>query len=239
MHTITFIKKQEVAENTFLYTFTRPEGYTFQAGQYIALRFNDEEVLYEDEKANTRSFSFASAPYEEDLGFMMRQSESGFKKNIHSLKEGDEAMITDPLGKCFYGGMEGFSTLVMISAGVGITPMRSILRQAVYDEIYKRIILINSNRMPESTPELDWFERIGEEKENISIVNTMTDIKRSKKSWQGYTRYIDAEMIREQVTDTNNTRYFIAGGAGFIKAMGVHLKTLSIPEDRVCFDNFG
>ena len=238
MYTIEFIKKQEVAENTFLYTFTRPEEYVFEAGQYATMRL-PESMPYEDDRGNARAFSFASAPYEEHLGFMMRQSESGFKKNIHTLESGDEALLTNPLGKCCYGTMEGFSTLVMISAGVGITPMRSILRQAIHDKVYKKIILINSNRMPESTPELDWFERVGEQYENISIINTMTDRKKSKEVWQGYTRYIDQEMIREFAPDTHNTRYFIAGGAGFIKAMEIHLQALAIPMERVCFDNFG
>lgn len=233
---ITFHTKEEVAENTFLYTFSKPEGYTFQAGQYATLRFH-KKTLHQDDRGNARCFSFASAPYEKTLSFMMRQSESGFKKNMFDAKEGDVMQITSAQGRGTFEVFKDGEQLVMICAGVGVTPMRSILRQSLYEKNTLPLILINSNRNKRSTPELDWLETLPQNYSHIEVLNTLTD--NDDNQWQGSTQRINESMIGSIVSDTPRTLYFVAAGIGFVQAVEKILLSQGIPRERIYFDSFG
>ncbi len=233
---ITFQNKEEVAENTFLYTFSKPKGYTFQAGQYATLRFH-KKALHQDDRGNARCFSFANAPYEKTLSFMMRQSESGFKKNMFDAKEGDTMQITGAQGRGTFEVFREGDQLVMICAGVGVTPMRSILRQSIYENNTLSLILINSNRNRRSTPELEWLEALPQSYSYIKVLNTLTDNDDSK--WQGSTQRIDEAMIGSIVSDTPQTLYFVAAGVGFVQAVERILLSQGIPRERIYFDSFG
>jgi len=235
---ITFRKKEEVAENTFLYTFSRPEGYAFQAGQYATMRFG-EGARYPDDRANTRCFSIASAPYEDELAFLMRHSESGFKKNIHALEEGETAMLSGPVGKGTLETLAEGGAIVLLSAGVGYAPMRSLLREMIHREMSVPVTLLNSNCTPRSTPEFDWIEGIHEKYPNITVINTMTNMEQAVCPWAGEARMIDADFLKAHLSDTYETRYFIAAGSGFVRAMKEHLNAMGVPDERIFFDNFG
>lgn len=238
MHTIAFKNKQEVAENTFLYTFSRPEGYVFDAGQYATVLFG-KDALYQDARGNARAFSFASAPYEEDLGFMMRQSQTGFKKNIHTLEEGETVNLSPAVGRCTLSYFKQQKKLIILTAGVGITPIRSILRQIIHTKAPLECLLFNSNRTPESTPELDWLERMNKEHDHITVVNMMTDMERAKLPWNGYVGYIDQTFLEERIRDEAETNYFVVGASGFIESMRKNLLNMAISEEKIFFDNFG
>lgn len=170
----------------------------------------------------------------------MRKSESGFKKNIHALKSGDEVLLSDPLGHCRLSNIEPIAKkLVLICAGVGYSPMRSILRQIIHDKRNISCILIDSNRIPESTPELSWTESLPLKYSHIKVIHTMTDMEHVDSVWGGRRGYIDKEFLRDCIKDTSETHYCIAAGSGFIHAMKNHLLALGISDDRMCFDNFG
>jgi ferredoxin-NADP reductase len=233
---IIFHTKKEVAENTFLYTFSKPQGYIFQAGQYATLRFY-KKTPHQDDRGNARCFSFASAPYEETLSFMMRQSESGFKKNMFDAKEGDGIQITIAQGRGTFEVFKQGERLVMICAGVGITPMRSILRQSIYEKSNFPLVLVNSNRNKRSTPELAWLERLPQIHPHIKVLNTLTD--NDDEAWQGSTKRIDEGMIRSLVSDTSRTVYFVAAGVGFVQAIEKILLLQGISRERIYFDSFG
>jgi ferredoxin-NADP reductase len=235
---ILFKSKQEVAESTFLYTFSRPDGYAFSAGQYATMRFG-EGARFADDRGNTRCFSLASAPYEDELSFLMRRSESGFKRNIHALEVGERAMLTGPVGKGTLEALLLGEQMVLIAAGVGYAPMRSLLREMIHRNSNKPCLLINSNRTPESTPEFHWMESLSSKYPHITIINTMTNPEQSSHSWRGETRRVDEVFLREYLSDTPETRYFIAAGSEFVRAIKKHLNTRDVPDSRIFFDNFG
>ena len=57
--------RQEIAAGTMAFHFEKPEGFTYKAGQFADYTLiNPSET---DAEGNTRGFSLASAPYEDDL----------------------------------------------------------------------------------------------------------------------------------------------------------------------------
>ena len=69
------LNRVEVAQSTMVFHFEKPTGFDFKPGQSADLTLmNPPET---DSEGNTRTFSIASAPFENQLVFAMRM-QSGF-----------------------------------------------------------------------------------------------------------------------------------------------------------------
>jgi ferredoxin-NADP reductase len=91
-----------------------------------------------------RAFSLASIA---DEGFLMigtrtGESISGFKKQLIGLKKGDKIGLRGPFG--WFVLKDRTSPLVLIAGGVGITPVRSILKEIEKGNIRKVEIIYSS-----------------------------------------------------------------------------------------------
>ncbi len=95
------------------------------AGQFQAYRL--PQVGGTDEE-NERWFTISSAPVEGTINISTRISASPFEKALNSLKPGDE-ITTHGLGGKFVWEEDDENPVVLVAAGIGITPFRSILLQ--------------------------------------------------------------------------------------------------------------
>src|SRR5690606_21011577 len=132
IYTVTLLKKEEIAHQTMAFSFDRPEGFEFRAGQ--SGDFTLIEPPETDEEGNTRTFSFAQAPYENGLVVATRMRDTAFKRVIRNLSEGSTLKLDAP-----YGSFVLHKTLttpaVFLTGGIGITPVRSMIAQATQDKL--------------------------------------------------------------------------------------------------------
>lgn len=229
--------KREVAENTFLYTFDRPDNFVFLAGQYVSMKIIKKS--FQDDRGDFRSFSIASAPYQEDiLEFAMRRSESAFKKNLENLEIGEYVEITQAVGKCVFGEFDSKRGIVFLVGGVGVTPARSMLLQAEYEKRPEKFFLFNSNRYPEAAPFLEEFDQLNDI--DIVRVYTMTDMNLPGKPWSGERTRIDREMIKKYVSmDWGKCSFFIVGIGMFVQAVRDTLVKEGVSLSQIFSDDFG
>ena len=75
-HKVKLKRREEVAEGTAAFYFEKPEGFQFKAGQF--LRFSLIDPPETDAEGDSRSFSIASAPHEEDLMIATRLRDTAF-----------------------------------------------------------------------------------------------------------------------------------------------------------------
>ncbi len=224
-------KKEKVAENTWMFTFEKPADFKFQAGQYTFLEILNEK--FTDDQPKFRAMSFASAPKDNYLNFVMRESESAFKKNITSMQIGEEIKIKGPIGN-FTLPEDKDKKIVFLTAGVGITPIRSILRKEETEKSERKITLFYSNRNVESAAlykEMEEFQL-----ENYKCINTMT---RNCTDWNGECGRINSEMINKHLDEVKNSLYYVVGTQGFIEAMKSLLTEMNVAKENIIFDNFG
>lgn len=237
MISIALKQKKEIAENTLLYTFERPRGFLFLAGQYVSIKV--VKTLFHDDRGDFRSFSIASPPYRKDvLEFAMRRGDSAFKKNLDSLVVGETIEITSAVGKCILDYPDPGKGIVFLTGGVGITPVRSMLLQANYEKRPERFFLLNSNRYPEMAPFLEEFE--GLNALNFFSVHTMTDRELPGKAWDGERTRIDSAMIRKYVTmNWEECVFYIVGIGAFVQAMRELLLHEGVSIGNIFSDDFG
>jgi ferredoxin-NADP reductase len=93
IYKIKLKSRKEVAFNTMEFSFTKPEGLEFRAGQFADYRLiNPPET---DEKGNIRGFSFSCAPFEEDIMFTTRMEDTAFKRSMKKNTQGKDCAKPD------------------------------------------------------------------------------------------------------------------------------------------------
>lgn len=229
--------QKEVAKDTLLYAFSRPQDFLFEAGQYVSLKVT--KAPFRDDKGDFRAFSIASAPYQKDvLEFVMRRSDSAFKKNLESLGVGDSVEITPAVGKCILPPVGANTGIVFLVGGVGVTPARSMLFEANYRHRPEKFYLFNSNRCVEYAPFLAEFDALGDI--DLTRVYTMSDRELTGLPWRGERGRIDVAMIRRYVTiDWSECMFYIAGVGAFVRAIREALLAEGVATEKILADDFG
>jgi ferredoxin-NADP reductase len=227
-------KKREVAKGTLLVLFDLlGEEVEFTPGQYFFVTLLDPP--YDDERGARRHFSVVTSPNERgQLGFCTRLRDSAFKRSLAELPVGSEAEVDEPKGS-FLLPEDTNQAYVFLAGGIGITVFRSMLRYMAEEDLPHRITLIYSNRDRESTPFLDELSELEQRKANLQLVLTMTE----DPSWNGETRRIGTELLRDHLTDDLSTyAYLVAGPPAMVNAVVEMLQTAGVPEERVSADRF-
>ncbi len=234
-HVVKLKRREAAAEETVSIYLERPEGFGFQAGQCIDLSLALDPDL--DPKESTRSFSIASAPFEEDLMVTTCLRDSTFKQTLRELPSTLTGTIEGPCGS-FTLRENQSRPLVLIAEGVVITPFRSILKQAERHSSLDDVDLFYANRNPESAAFLEELSGIEPDSGKFRLVAAMTGPGASEGGWRGETGRIDAEMLARYVVDPAAATYYIAGPPAMVKASRELLSQIGTEPENIRFESF-
>jgi ferredoxin-NADP reductase len=220
----TFLETQDVRTIIF-----EKIPLNFKAGQFVTM-FLDVK----DPKGNTRSFSIASSPTENFLMISTKLTGSVFKNKLNELKEGDEVKFIGPAGNFVFD--EKAKNIILLSGGIGITPLRSMMKYATDNKLSVKITLLYSNKIPEDIPFKNDLENMKKQNTNLKIVHTITKPEESKTKWLGRTGRIDEKMISEFVK--KDSIFYICGPPAMVDALVDILKKMNIAEERIRVEHF-
>src|SRR5229473_5159731 len=210
------LNRVEVAEGTMAFHFEKPSQFDFKPGQSADVTLpNPPET---DSEGNTRTFSIASSPFENQLMFATRMRATAFKRSLKKVPLGTEVKIDSAMGS-FTLHKNSAKPAVFLAGGIGITPFLSIVRQADHDRLLHKLHLFYSNRCPEDAPFLDVLQMLEKTKPNLRLVCTMTEMSKSKKEWKGETGLINQEMLSEHLTNLQGPIYYIAGPPAMVAGL--------------------
>ncbi len=227
-------EKREVAKGTLLVLFDLlSEEVDFIPGQYFWVTLLDPP--YDDARGPRRHFSIVTSPNERGvLGFCTRLRDSAFKRSLVELPVGADAGVEEPKGS-FLLPQETDQPYVFIAGGIGITVFRSMLRYIAEENLPHRVTLIYSNHDRDSAPFLDELTELEQARPNVRLVLTMTH----DPSWNGETRRVGAEMLRDHLSDDlPSYAYLVAGPPPMVDGIGETLQSAGVPEERVSADRF-
>jgi ferredoxin-NADP reductase len=177
-----------VAEGTMAFRFERPAGFDFVAGQFANVTLPEPPET--DDEGDMRSFSIASAPYEDELTIATRMRDTAFKRTLREMRPGDVVEVDGPYGDCILD--DDTRVAVFLAGGIGITPFRSIVRQAAHERCARPRVLFYANRRPEDSAFLDELDVLSRNDPPLRVVGTMTGIEPSIK------QAADPRGVREQ-----------------------------------------
>ena len=90
------LSRVEVAEGTMAFHFEKPSGFKFKAGQSADVTLADPPET--DAEGNTRTFSIASSPFENELIFTTRMRDTAFKRSLKKVPLATEVKIGSAAG---------------------------------------------------------------------------------------------------------------------------------------------
>ncbi|WP_348266782.1 FAD-dependent oxidoreductase [Edaphobacter paludis] len=227
--------RNEVASGTMAFHFEKPPGFSFQPGQCGDFTLSNPPQT--DAEGNKRSFTLASAPYEDDLIITTRMRDTAFKRSLKIIALGTEVELEAPWGELTLHD-DARIPAVFLTGGIGITPVRSIVLQATHDKLAHPLFVFYSNRTANDAAFLD--ELLAAEKANphFTLITTMTEVDNSYTQWSGETGYITEAMLRKHLPDLDRPIYYLTGPPQMVAAMQKLLKNARVREANVRSEEF-
>ncbi|MFQ6007740.1 MAG: ferredoxin--NADP reductase [Candidatus Zixiibacteriota bacterium] len=234
-HKVKLLRRNEIASGTMAFHFDRPEGFEFTAGQCLSMTLIDPPET--DDMGNTRVFSIASAPFENEIMIATRMRDTAYKRALKAMTIGAELEVDGPYGD-FTLHEDSSRPAVFLTGGIGITPILSILRQAVHDKLRCIFVLFFSNRTLEEAPFFDELAQLTASINNSIFVPIMTKTRSSRRTWTGETGYIDEEMINKYVDNLTVPVYYVVGPPDMVLAVKQTLNRMGIHPDWIRSEEF-
>lgn len=216
----------------------------FTPGQYITLKMEIPEQHF----TNLRQYSLSDRPGLEYYRISVRREDprkEGQPPGVVStylhkhVKQGDTIPISSPAGD-FYLDMDCKLPLVLISGGVGLTPLMSMLNtvtnQGTEREIYWIHAAVNSKYHAFKKHVID----LAETHKNVKpffIYDNPTEEDKENKSYDKE-GYITLDFLQKSLPSKENDFYF-CGPEPFMRAVNRALKQWEIPEERIHYEFFG
>ncbi len=202
--------------------FGKPEGFEYEAGQYCIF------TPLPGESDLSKPLSFSSSPSEPFLEVTKRISSSDYSAAIDGLIVGSEVAFAGPAGRLTYEGGNGM--VVFIAGGIGITPVRSILRYLEDTGVPEKRVLFYANQCLEEIAFREELERMREENPLFELVHILQD---PPKGWKGPTGFITPELIEGLVTDEAVQTVFLCGPPPMVSVLERFLVELEIPSEKI------
>jgi ferredoxin-NADP reductase len=223
---VAFLERTLCGSDIQTLVFERPSEYEFRPGQWMSLR------LQTAEGPAARTFSHCSAPSDPNLEITTRIGSSAFKQALASLEPGTIVHIAGPGGRLSLA--DDLARVAFLAGGVGITPVRSILRDAVArGRHFDDAVLVYGNRDESCVPfqsELEAMEGIG--------VRLVVALERPPQDWSGEAGFITAEMVRRYVP-SDGRPFLVTGPPVMVSAIEHVLDELGISQERRIIERFG
>lgn len=219
------VKDETPSVKTF--RFSRPEvPFSFQPGQYMAVKLNDVT----DPRGDSRTFSISSSPTDEDhVSVTTRLGPSPFKQRLFQTRAGEDVNLWAPFGSFV---LEEGHPAVLLGGGIGITPFRSMIRFAVSKKLDSPVVLLYSSRVAEEIVYRDEFETLARQRSNFKLTLCVSRPEESKIRWSGRTGHVDAALIHEATSNLDNPVYYACGPSAMVKAIHQELiQRLGVPKD--------
>lgn len=236
----TVVKKhQETPLITSFYLQPSDQGKVsaYQAGQYIALHLHPEGAKNHQIRQYSLSGAFDQSGYRISVKKENNEQGDGLVSNyLHDkLKQGDSIQVSNPFGEFVLQNTK--RPAVLISGGVGITPMQAMLETLAVQDPSRETHFVHGalDELHHAfKTKLDELVETGKVKahtfyQNIKAQPQEHDVK------QGI---INIEHIKADLPLTD-AEFYICGPLVMMKAVYKQLKALQVNDEQIFYEVFG
>ena len=219
--TVRLLSKEIIADKTLLLTFEKPKGLTYKAGQYAVLQLHTP--IYTHLDMPLRPLSMVSHPSQATLKFAMRISNSSFKRSIMDMPVGDKATIFAPMGDFT---LRNNSHVAFFVAGIGITPIVSMLKELELQHFIRHVTLCYSCKNESSAAFHKDLKQCFLSNYTYLPVFTQTQ------------KRIDKAYIYKNIPHLLDSQCYIIGTHSFVKEIETILLEQGVQKENIVKDNF-
>jgi len=225
--TVTLVEQRLECASTGVFTFTRPDGYSFRPGQHLTLTLDTRDGR------RTETFSHSDAPADPHSRILTRMTGSPFKDALAALAPGDAAEMSGPGGRLVVP--EGTRRVAFLVGGVGITPASSIVRDSVARATALECLVFYGNNDESCMPLLAEFESYAAA---VPAVRRVDVLLTAGDAWTGERGFITADVVRRHCDPLDGWLWIVSGPPAMVDAMRPVLDELAVPEGSTMFELF-
>ena len=219
------------------FRFTAMDGgpipFTYLPGQYLSIF----PVI--DGRRTPRCYTMASSPTQRhycELTIKREAEGKGVSRYTHDgLQEGELLEAAGPAGKFTFTGAEAKS-VVLISGGVGITPMMSYVRHLTDSGWPGEIFFLHTCRHASEFIFRGELERLCARHPKLHLVVTIT--RPNEEPWSGLTGHLTKELIAQSVPEIATRLVYVCGPDAMMRAAQAALLELGVPAAQVKTEAF-
>jgi len=239
-YTLAIKNIQKETNNAVTINFEVPHNlkdvFSFKAGQYITLKTSI------DGSEIRRDYSLCVSPKSNELKVAVKEVVDGtFSSYANSqLKKGDTLEVAPPKGRFVFEPNDSKTkNIALFAAGSGITPILSIIKCALEEEVYSKVILVYGNKKTKDTMFLNELLELQHEYKDrftIQFVFSQADeadaiFGRIEKSTVNY-------VMKNKHKHINVDAYYLCGPEAMIHTVKNVLTEHNVNEDKIHFELF-
>lgn len=235
------VEESEVITSFYLKPADGKEIADFKPGQYISIKLEIEGEQF----THIRQYSLSDAPRKEYYRISVKKeagmpTPDGMVSNyLHSsVDEGASLFLSAPAGD-FFLDTDKDNPVVLLSGGVGLTPMVSMLNTVASLKPEKEVTFIHAAANGKVHALRDEVQAAAEKAKVKPYVfydaPTEEDRENGRFDVEGY---ITKDWLKANV-DLEAADFYFCGPLPFMKAINTSLKELGVSEDRIHFEFFG
>ncbi|GAA3592718.1 ferredoxin reductase family protein [Kribbella ginsengisoli] len=206
-------------------------GLPFEAGQFVWLKIGSTPFVFEE-----HPFSIASSADHPDRMEFTIKALGDFTELLAALRPGRRVFLDGPYGGFTIDGLEDAAGFVFIGAGVGITPLLSMLRTLADRGDRRRGWLIISARTRHDLMLVPEVEQV-RARMNLKVIEVVST---PEPGWTGEVGRIGQNLLaRNLPRRPHRLHYFLCGPAPMVTSVSRDLVALGIPHRRIHTERFG
>lgn len=206
------------------------------AGQHLPIRITDGDDLVR------RSYTLSSAPSDGYYRLSVKR-EGRVSGRLHAMREGDQFETLAPAGAFTIDAMERGRPAVLLAAGIGITPLLSMLRQMVHEgdrtRHRRRVWLFRSSRTGSDRAfDAEIGELVTRGQGTIHDIRVLSRAGSADEGCYDAAGRIDMELLKVHLP-FGDYDFYLCGPASFMQSLYFGLRGLNIGDERIHAEAFG
>lgn len=218
------------------FTLELPDWQPHRAGQHYDVRLSADDGYQAQ-----RSYSIASEPEREgEIDVTVELIPDGeVSAYMHQvLVPGDGIEVRGPIGGYFVWQATDAGPLGLVAGGSGVVPLMAMLRHRAAAGSRQPAALLYSARTADDVIYAAELDRLAVADDGPRIARTLT--RGAPEGWSGYTRRIDAEMLREVLAPLGpGVRVFVCGPTLLVESVADTLVGIGVPAASIKTERFG
>ena len=206
------------------------------AGQHLPIRIQD------DTSTLRRSYTISSAPSDGVYRLSVKR-EGRASTLLHAMQEGDEIEALAPVGSFTIDAMERSRPAVLLAAGIGITPLLSMLHHLVHTgdrTRYRRPVWLfrSSRTFKERAFDREIGELVARSEGTLRDIRVLGTPEAADDGLFDAAGRIDMALLKAHLP-FGDYDFYLCGPASFMQSMYDGLRRLNVADDRIHAEAFG
>ncbi|OQR90322.1 oxidoreductase FAD/NAD(P)-binding domain protein [Achlya hypogyna] len=206
----------------------------FEPGQYVGVRLETAHFTTQ------RNYSLSMAPNSEEYRITVKREGPAatgcpvgrVSSYLHDdVREGDVLQVSVPCGDFYLAPLDDGKPVVLLSGGVGITPMAAMAHHLLDSSASNAVLFIHAARSREVEALRD--ELAARQGPNFTVKTIY-----GQEGQGELTGRVSADLLAPLIPD-KDAHFYFCGPPGFMRTVRAILREWDVPESQVHYEYFG